>query len=211
MHNNVELKEWYNKREILEIYPIGVTTYKKRIKKLKSPEYDGKTRIKMKILTNSNLKSINEREIHVSVLEELFGKNRKPNLNNVTKVIKWVKNQQWDWIGNIVPSNTHPYEIKFKMELVFNRLKRKKRGHITLFYSIEENTRDSYYHSHFLIKDTSKCLTKKEILETLELITEENTQDETRIHLKAYDQNKYGNRGSSYSIKQIEFGYDILN
>jgi hypothetical protein len=211
MHNKEELKEWYNKREILEIYPIGVTTYKKRIKKLKSPEYDGKTRINKKTMINSNLKSINEREIHVSVLEDLFGKIRKPNIKNVTNVIKWVRNQTWDWIGNIVPSNTNSYELKNKMTLFFNRIKGKKKGHIILFYSIEENTRDNYFHSHFLIKDPSKKLSLKEIVGILELVSEKNTSEETRIYLKAYDAKKYGNRGSSYSLKQLKYGYDILN
>jgi len=193
-------KEWYNKNEILEIYPIGTTTYKKRIRKLKCPEYINKTRIKCK-----------KREIHFTALEELFGNNRKPNLKNVNNVIKWVKNQSWDWIGNIVPNKTHPSELKNKMQYFFNQLKRGKSGYITLFFSIEQNTNDDYYHCHFLIRDKSNSLSQKGIVELLEVITEKNTFDETRIHLKKYDFEKYGKRGSSYSAKVFLYGYGILN
>jgi len=43
-------KEWFNKKEILDVYPIGETTYKKRIKKLLDPTYSGSTRFVKKSL-----------------------------------------------------------------------------------------------------------------------------------------------------------------
>ena len=56
MLNNKEIKEWFSKNEILELYPIGLSTYKKRIKKLSSPPYNSYSRILNKSIDNSNLK-----------------------------------------------------------------------------------------------------------------------------------------------------------
>ena len=58
MLNNKEIKEWFSKNEILELYPIGLSTYKKRIKKLSSPPYKNYSRILNKSIDNSNLKSV---------------------------------------------------------------------------------------------------------------------------------------------------------
>ena len=211
MLNNKEIKEWYNKNEILELYPMGVTTYKKRIKKLSTPPYKDYTRIATKRLENSNLKSVKYREIHKIILNDLFGNVRVPNLKNITKVIKWVNNNTWDWFGDIIPSKTYPSELIGKMNFVFSELKKLNRDcKVTLFYSIEKNTEDEYYHSHFLIKNEFCSIPQNEIIEILELVAEENTSKETRIYLKPYDYKNFGKDGSNYTLKDFKYGYEIL-
>jgi len=211
MLNNKEIKEWYNKNEILELYPMGVTTYKKRIKKLSTPSLKDYTRIATMSLENSNLKSVKYREIHKSILNELFGNIRLPNLKNTSKVIKWVNNNNWDWVCNIVPCKTYPYELECKMNFVFNELKKlNKECKVTLYYSIEKNTEDEYYHSHFLIKNEFCSIPQNEIMKILELVAEKNTSKETRIYVKPYDYKNFGNDGSNYTLKYFKYGYEIL-
>ena len=211
MLNNIEIKEWYNKNEILKLYPMGVTTYKKRIKKLNTPPYKDYTRILSKSLENSNLKSVKYREIHNSILNDLFGNVRVPNLKNINKIIMWVNNNTWDWFGDIIPSKTYPSELIGKMNFVFSELKKlNKECKVTLFYSIEKNTEDEYYHCHFLIKNDFCSLTKNKIMEILELVIEENTSKETRIYLKPYDYKNFGKDGSNYTLKDFQYGYKIL-
>ena len=211
MLNNKEIKEWFSKNEILELYPIGLSTYKKRIKKLSSPPYKSYSRILNKSIDNSNLKSVQYREIHKSILDELFGNIRLPNLKNTSKVIKWVNNNNWDWVCNIVPCKTYPYELECKMNFVFNELKKlNKECKVTLYYSIEKNTEDEYYHSHFLIKNEFCSIPQNEIMKILELVAEKNTSKETRIYVKPYDYKNFGNDGSSYTLKDFKYGYEIL-
>jgi hypothetical protein len=206
-----ENKDWYNKNEILKKYPIGATTYKKRIKKLENPIFKDYTRMVEKNLENSNLKKIQIREIHLSILDDLFGKIRLPNKNKKDNVIKWVNNSKWDWFGDIVPCKTRANEIAGKMNFVFSRLKKLyKKSNITIFYSIEKNTNDDYYHAHFVLKDGFEGLSMKKIIEMLELVCEENTGKETRIYLKRYDYKNYGTSGSNYTLKNLEIGYDLL-
>jgi hypothetical protein len=205
-------KEWFNKKEILDIYPIGETTYKKRIKKLLDPTYSGSTRFVKKPLEKSNLKEINVREIHKSVLHEIFGNTRFPNGDDTNALLKWVNNTNWDWIGNVVPSKILSYELIAKMHLLFVQLKKlvKPNKGLILYYAIELNTKDNYYHSHFLIKEGVKPLNKKILLSALTLIAEENNSAERRIDIQKYNYETFENRGKSYSFKCIHYGYDIL-
>lgn len=206
------IKEWYEKKDILKIYPIGITTYKKRIRRLNTPELIQYTRFIRRELPGSNLKHIQVREIHFSILDELFGKIRTPSLKNIHKIISWVNNQKWNWIGNIVPSKTYPIELKRKMEFLFSHLKKtlKNNSGLTLFYSIEKNTQDDYFHSHFLISETDCQIEKETILKQLELIAEENNAKEKRIYLKEYDFKNFGKSGADYSVKELNYGFDVL-
>jgi hypothetical protein len=204
-------KEWYNKSEILELYPMGITTYKRRIRKLSNPIFSNYTRMVLKKLDNSNLKYIKVREIHRDILNDLFGNVRVPNLKNINKIIKWVNNNTWDWFCDIIPSKTYPSELIGKMNFVFSELKKLNREcKVTLFYSIEKNTEDEYYHSHFLIKNELCRLSKNEIMDILELVAEKNTSKETRIFLEPYNYNNFGKRGSNYTLKDFLYGYEIL-
>jgi hypothetical protein len=211
MQRKEEIKEWYNKNEILNIYPIGVSTYKRRIKKLNTPLYSGLTRMANKMLEESNLQFIQVREIHSSALYMLFGDLRLPCSKDIRNVIKWVNSYTWNWFGDIVPCKTYPIELEGKMKFFFNKLKKfHKNKDLVLFYSIEQNSKDKYYHSHFLIKDEFNQFTSEMIKENLELICEKNTTTEKRIFLEPYDYKTHGSNGSNYTLKDLQFGYEIL-
>lgn len=208
----MENKQWYNKKEILEIYPIGETTYKRRIKNLSHSEYSGYTRMSIKKLEKSNLKSILIREIHVDIIDILFAKTRVPNPKNIPKLVKWVNQYKWDWIGNIVPGHSYPSELKGKMHFLFDELRKQlsNSNQLVLFYSIENTFNDGYYHCHFLIKTPKNENTKDIINQTLRLICEENTGSSTPIWLKPYDRKQFRSKGSNYTLKDLQNGYDIL-
>lgn len=209
-----EYKEWLNKKEILEIYPIGITTYKRRIKKLNNPQYQRFTRMVSKKIENSNLKEIRVREIHKSVLEELFSSSRIPNSSDYEKVIRWVNHHRWEWFCDVIPSHCYPRDLKNKMHHFFNNLKKKLKGkhRVILFYSIEKTEKDGYYHSHFLIDSNKSGISKKEIKELINDICEENTRTETRQFIEPYDYSRFGITGSNYTLKNLkyEYGCDIL-
>ena len=206
------IKEWYEKKDILNIYPFGITTYKKRIRRLNTPELNHYTRFIIRELPGSNLKQIKVREIHFTILDELFGNIRTPSQKNTKKVITWANNTKWDWIGNVVPSKAYPIELKGKMEFLFSHLKKRTKINcgLILFYSIEKNTQDNYFHSHFLIKENGCQIEKETILNILELIAEENNANEKRIYLKKYDYENFGKSGADYSVKELNYGFDIL-
>lgn len=212
MQSNKIKKDWYTKKDILDIYPIGITTYKKRIQKLKEESLKPYTRIISNEMQNSNLGYNKVREIHFSVLDELFCDIRQPSLDNKEAVKKWVNYTKWDWFCEITPSNSYPSDLKYKMEHFFKQLKKhlKIKG-LILFYNIEKNTRDEYYHSHFLIKDFGNGITKNILYDLLQEICEENSKSEHRIYIDQYDYISYGNRGSNYLLKDMNTGYDILS
>ena len=125
-------KEWFNKQDILNLYPIQETTYKLRIKNIPAD----KTRFV------KSIKGKETREIHYSILDELFNKRRK--LSNTEKrklgyITKWVNNHKWDYFGNIKPEKATIDENVAKMKLLFNKLSNLNKD-IIFFYSIEMNT-----------------------------------------------------------------------
>ena len=65
----MQTKEWYNKKEILELYPLSLATYKKRIKNIDSS--------KTKFINSKS--GSPTRLIHQSILDELFRKRRRLN------------------------------------------------------------------------------------------------------------------------------------
>jgi len=206
-------KEWLNKKEILEIYPIGITTYKRRIKKLNIPQYQRFTRMVSRKIENSNLKTIQVREIHKSVLEELFGNIsiRIPKPSDTQKIIRWVNHNKWDWFGNIIPAHCYPLELKEKMHHFFNNLKKKSKAKhpVVLFYSVEKTEKDGFYHAHFLLESNNSGIKKKVINELLNDIWEINTRTSTPQYLKPYDYEEFGTRGSNYTLKDLQYGYEI--
>lgn len=208
---HIDKNKWYNKVEIMDIFPIGITTYKNRIRRLKNIKYSPYTKMITKSLVGSNLKKVEERLIHGSVLPELFGDIRLPNIYDKEKIGKWILNKNWEWFCNIVPCNSYPIELKSKMEFFHKKLKELLgcKSKIDIFYSIEENTNDPYYHCHFLIKSKPSILSVDQLIPLLEMTTEENNRKEKRIFVAPYDKGKYQNRGISYSNKKrsIDYGY----
>jgi hypothetical protein len=204
-------KEWYNKKDILTIFPIGISTYKKRISKLKNYKYHNLTKLVKKNIENSNLKFTTERLIHHSIVNELFGNVRAPSLNNTEKIQKWINNVKWDWFCNIVPSKTLPVELKGKMKYFFSQLKKDSKFiNPQLFYSIEKNSKDDYYHCHFLLKTNGELSNVEDLERLLKLVCESNSKFETRIFIKPYKQDIFQNRGVVYSSKDFSIDYDLL-
>jgi regulator of replication initiation timing len=195
-------KQWYNKKEILELYPISTATYKKRIKDIDPT--------KTKFITSKS--GSPTRYIHYSVLDDLFRKRRRLSKKEYEQTIKWVRNHYWNYFGNIVPVTSSIDDLKFKMRSLFEELKKlqMEKNHLNLFYSIEKNTSDEYYHAHFLIDCAKDMIELEDIMPLLEIICDPNTSKETRIHLKEYDM-RYDKAGAIYNSKNISYYYELLS
>jgi hypothetical protein len=195
-------KEWYSKKDILKIYPISTATYKKRIKEIKP--------INTKF-TRSNTGSPS-RLIHHSVIDELFRKRRKLSKNEHCQTNKWVRNHYWNFIGNIVPASSSINDLKCKMRFFFEELKslQIEKKKLTLYYSVEKNPKDKYYHAHFLIDCKKDEITLDEIKNKLSNICEHNTKKESRIYLEKYD-TRFNKDGAIYSSKEERYFYEILS
>ena len=197
----MQTKEWKTKKEILELYPISLATYKKRIKNIDSS--------KTKFITSKT--GSPTRLIHHSILDELFRKRRRLSSKEFEQTIKWVNNHHWNFIGNIVPVSSTIDDLKNKMRFLFDELKslQMEKNQIILFYTIEMNPNDNCYHAHFLIDCAKDMLVLGDIKDKLTIICEPNTKNESRIHLKEYDL-KFGKDGAIYSSKEERYFYEIL-
>jgi len=197
----MQLKEWNNKKEILKIYPISSSTYKKRIKNIDPT--------KTKFTTSKT--GSPTRLIHYSTLDELFRKRRRLSIKEYELTIKWVRNHYWNFIGNIVPVSSSIEDLKYKMRFLFDELKslQMNKNQITLYYAIEKNPNDKYYHSHFLIDCARDVLNVEDIEDKLAIICEPNTINESRIHIEEYDL-KFEKDGAIYSSKEDRYFYEVL-
>jgi hypothetical protein len=185
---NPQIK-WYNKKDILTIFPITERTYFRRIKNL--PDYI-RTQIK------KNKKGKPSLYIHYQDLNKVFELKRNPkDISNTLFKRKFIGTKKWDFIGNIVPKGAKSKDIQYKMKFLFEELKLQDKS-VELFYSCEANKNDKNVHSHFLIKSVLK---KNQIQEILELICDANDKEETRIYLKGYDFDSYHYSGSFYTFK----------
>jgi hypothetical protein len=212
MIKTIEIKEWYNKKDILEKYPISDTTYKKKIQKLKDIEYAPYTKMIDKEIQNSNLKVIKERIIHHSVLDDLFGDIRMPNKNQIKKLKKWVRNSKWGWFCNIVPSKGTILDNKEKINYFFVLLRKelKNTSGITMFYSIEKNSKDEYYHTHFLLYFNEHEIKKETITSLLKIVCDDE-ENKQRIFCEEYNYKVFLDSGKDYTHKLDNcFGYDVL-
>lgn len=197
----MQTKEWFNKKEILEIYPISSTTYKTRLKNIDP------TKTKF---TSSKTGSPT-RLIHHSHLDDLFRKRKKLSSKEFNLTIKWVRNHYWNYFGNVVPVSSSIEDLKMKMRFLFKELKKLQMGknQITLYYAIEKNPNDKYYHAHFLIDCAKDMLVLGDIEDKLAIICEPNTINESRIYLEEYDM-KYDKDGAIYSSKEDKYYYEVL-
>jgi hypothetical protein len=195
-------KEWYNKKEILELYPISLATYKKRIKEI-DPTKTKFTKSKVGSPT---------RYIHHSLLDELFRKRRRLSSKEFEQTIRWVRNHYWNYFGDVVPGSSNIDDLIDKMRFIFNELKnlQMEKNQLTLFYAIEKNTEDKYYHAHFLIDCARDMLVAEDIEDKLELICDPNSYKEGRIYIKEYDL-KFDKGGAIYNSKEKRYFYELLN
>jgi hypothetical protein len=197
----MQTKEWNTKKEILKIYPISSSTYKKRIKNIDS----SKTKF-----TSSKTGSPT-RLIHHSILDELFRKRRRLSPKEFKQTIKWVRNHHWNYFGDVVPGSSNVDDLIDKMRFIFKELKKLQMevNQLTLFYAIEKNTEDNYYHAHFLIDCAKDMLVAEDIEDKLELICDPNSYKEGRIYIKEYDLS-YEKGGAIYNSKEKRFFYEVL-
>jgi len=194
-------KEWNTKKDILKTYPISIATYKKRIKDI-DPS-------KTKFITSKS--GSPTRYIHYSVLDELFRKRRRLSSKEFEQTIKWVRNHYWNYFGDIVPGSSNVDDLIKKMRYLFDELKKlqMEKNQLILFYAIEKNTEDKYYHAHFLVDCTRDMLVAEDIEDKLELICDPNSYNEGRIYLKEYDLT-YEKGGAIYNSKEIRYFYEVL-
>jgi hypothetical protein len=197
----MQIKEWNTKKEISDLYPISSATYKKRIKDIDPT--------KTKFITSKS--GSPTRLIHHSILDELFRKRRRLSSKEFEQTIKWVRNHYWNFIGNIVPVSSSIEDLKNKMRFLFDELKtlQMEKNQITLYFAIEKNSNDKYYHAHFLIDFARDMLNLGDIEDKLAIICETNTINESRIHIEEYDM-KYDKDGAIYSSKEERFFYEVL-
>ena len=197
----MQTKEWNTKKEILETSPISSATYKKRIKNIDQS--------KTKFITSKS--GSPTRLIHHSILDELFRKRRRLSSKEFKQTIKWVRNHHWNYFGDVVPGSSNVEDIINNMRYFYNKLKelQMEKNQLTLFYAIEKNTEDKYYHAHFLIDCARDMLVAEDIEDKLELICDPNTNKEKRIYIKEYDL-RYEKGGAIYNSKEKRYFYEVL-
>jgi hypothetical protein len=197
----MQYKEWNTKKDILKTYPISIATYKKRIKDI-DPS-------KTKFITSKS--GSPTRYIHHSVLDELFRKRRRLSSKEFEQTIKWVRNHYWNYFGDIVPGSSNVDDLIKKMRYLFDELKKlqMEKNQLILFYAIEKNTEDKYYHAHFLVDCARDMLVAEDIEDKLELICDPNSYNEGRIYLKEYDLS-YDKAGAIYNSKEVRYFYEVL-
>ena len=195
------INEWYTKNEILKLYPISSSTYKQRIKNI-NPTHS-------KFITSKS--GSPTRYIHNSVLDDLFRKRRRLSSKEFEQTIKWVRNHYWNYFGDIVPGSSNVDDLIKKMRHLFDELKKlqMKKNQLTIFYAIEKNTKDKYYHAHFLIDCAKDMLVAEDIEDKLELICDPNSYKERRIYIKEYDLT-YEKGGAIYNSKEKRYFYEVL-
>ena len=197
----MQIKEWNTKKDILKTYPISSATYKKRIKNIDPT----KTKfIPSKVGSPTRL-------IHHSILDELFRKRRRLSSKEFDLTIRWVRNHYWNYFGDVVPGSSNVEDIINNMRYFYNKLKelQMEKNQLTLFYAIEKNTEDKYYHAHFLIDCARDMLVAEDIEDKLELICDPNTNKEKRIYIKEYDL-KFDEGGAIYNSKEKRYFYEVL-
>jgi hypothetical protein len=176
---------WYTKKDVLNIFPITERTYFRKIKGINKD-------IRTKPLKNK--KGKNTTLIYYQDLKKLFPLKRIPtNLNDKELVRKYIGTSHWDYLGNITPEKTKKSEIIEKIKFLYSELKKLDKN-IILFYHLEENIKDNFYHSHFLMNTK---LDQQTIYDKLNLICE----NDKGIDLQPYDYQTYHYRGSFYSNK----------
>jgi hypothetical protein len=186
---------WYNKEDVLQIFPITERTYFRKLKGL-SP--------KIKTKCFKNKKGKNTTLVHYQDVGKVFERKRIPkNLDNPEVLRNYVVTKHWDFIGNLVPSKTNKKEVIEKMRF-FQSLVKSKDNDIVLFFNLEKNKKDNFYHCHFLIKSK---LPKQEIYEFLHLVCDDKIDYQRNIDLNTYDFETYQFRGSMYSDKFGKYNY----
>lgn len=183
------MNNWVDKHEIMRWCSIKPTTYKIRLKKVNTEDkkkgYRGKT-------------LINPETVYSTFCPNTFPVNELKSIRSYSHSI------EWDFFGNIVPVSSYPDNLKCKWKYLIDIWTQKDEG-VDLVYTIESNTVDNYFHSHFLLKT---CLSKKNIYRDLSIVCDENNRRESRIHLSEF--NSENGFGVDYIFKNPVGGYNHL-
>jgi hypothetical protein len=206
MYNKEQI--WYNINELNTLLGLSKTIIKKRFKENSHLLIQNKTvnSIKSKKGKQTNL-------FHLSILNDVFGTRNKPLFISNTEIRrKYIGTSKWDFIGTILPERASIRDIQYKMRY-FNdqiRLKFGKKTGVKLFYSIEPNPNDKYFHCHFLLNSKTKINELSFIHEQLNIIGGDKTKDRTPVLLKEYDFTNHGFSGSFYSFKDKSVFDELL-
>jgi hypothetical protein len=196
--NNTE-QIWYSINELNNLFGLSKTIIKRRIKNNSDLLVPDKT---IKSIKSQKGKQTNL--YHFQILNKVFGVRNKPQLFSLVEVRrKYIGSSKWDFIGTILPERSSVLDLQYKMKYLNQQIRSiyGKRYGIKLFYSIEPNPIDKYYHSHFLISSKIKIEDLTIINNLLEVIAGEKVKDKTPVKLEKYDFEKYGFTGSFYSFK----------
>jgi hypothetical protein len=193
-------KEWYNIKEIASLFQITNTICKKRLGLNKPLLIEGQT---LKLLKSRRGKKTHL--YHFSILNDIFGIRNKPkDIKKRSVRVNFIGTSKWDYIGFITPQRSTLMDLKHKVRYMYNQLilKYGKKSGIKLFYSLEPNPNDKYYHCHFLIYSKIKMEEISHLKYFLEIIAGDKNKYETPYILREYDYFNYGYTGSFYSFKE---------
>jgi len=207
MNNNEEKiryernKEWYNIKEIGSLFQIKNTICKKRLELNKFLLIEGET---LKLLKSKRGKKTHL--YHYSILNDIFGVRNKPKDIKEKRVrVNYIGTTKWDYIGFITPQRSTLTDLKYKMKYLHDNLilTYGKKSGIKLFYSLEPNPNDKYYHCHFLVYSKIKLEELSHLKYLLDIIGGGKKKDETPYIVRQYDYLNFGYTGSFYSFKDM--------
>jgi hypothetical protein len=207
MNNNEEKiryernKEWYNIKEIGSLFQIKNTICKKRLGLNKFLLIEGET---LKLLKSKRGKKTHL--YHYSILNDIFGVRNKPKDIKEKRVrVNYIGTTKWDYIGFITPQRSTLTDLKYKMKYLHDNLilTYGKKSGIKLFYSLEPNPNDKYYHCHFLVYSKIKLEELSHLKYLLDIIGGGKKKDETPYIVRQYDYLNFGYTGSFYSFKDM--------
>ena len=193
-------KVWYNTKEICSLFNIKYTICKKRLRLNKSLLIEGET---LKLLKSRRGKKTHL--YHFSILNDIFGIRNKPkDIKKKSVRVNFIGTSKWDYIGFITPQRSTLMDLKHKVRYLYNQLSLNygKKSGIKLFYSLEPNPNDKYYHCLFLIYSKIKMEEISHLKYLLEIIAGDKNKYETPYILREYDYFNYGYTGSFYSFKE---------
>lgn len=202
-------KEWYNIKEIGSLFQITNTICKKRLRLNKSLLIEGET---LKLLKSRRGKKTHL--YHYSILNDIFGVRNKPkDIKKRSVRINFIGTSKWDYIGFITPKRSTLADLKYKMKYLYNNLLLTygKKSGIKIFYSLEPNPNDKYYHCHFLIYSKKEMEETNHLKYLLEIISGDKTKDETPYIIRKYDYHNFGYTGSFYSFKDLSVFDQIID
>lgn len=180
---------WVDKHEIMRWCSIRPTTYKKRLKNI-DPQYRRSV-------------SRGKTEINIRKVYSYFCPNTPP-LDEYRSILSYSHSVDWNLIGNIVPVSSLTLDLKNKMYFLFDSWLLKDKD-VEVVYSIEQNPKDDYFHSHFLIKTS---IPKPHIEKDILMVCDENNIRESRMFLR--DFNPFVGSGVDYTLKEPSGGCGCL-